>query len=79
MYETSGVLKPAVEAYLNAKRLSGREVALLKLYLWQWVNSPVWAPSGALEALRLRVAAIANGDDVDLAVAAAEELGMDPL
>jgi len=79
MYETSGVLKPAVQAYVKGKRLSAHEISLLKAYLWQWVQSPVWAPSGSLEGLRLRVAAITNQEDVHASIAVAVKLGMDPL
>ena len=51
----------------------------MRAYLWQWVKSPVWGPSGALEALRLRVAAIGSLQDIDDAIEAMVEIGMDPL
>jgi hypothetical protein len=79
MHETSGVLRPAVEAYLNGEPLSPSDVRILRAYLFQWVQSPVWAPSGILEALRLRVAAIADEGELRACVNAAVELGLDPL
>lgn len=78
-YETSGVLAPAIEAYLNGKPLTVRQIALIRAYLYQWVKSPVWGPSGVLEALRLRVAAIQTADDVRAVIRAGLEIGIDPL
>jgi hypothetical protein len=79
MHETSGVLRQPVAALLHGDPLSDHDIGLLRAYLWQWVKSPVWAPSGMLEALRLRVAAIRNQEDVRACVAAAVEMGMEPL
>ena len=78
-YETSGMLQPVVRMFINGARLLPADVKIMKAYLWQWVGSPVWAPSGTLEALRLRVAAIETQEDLDGCVWAAVELNMDPL
>ena len=79
MHEASGVLQPVVRAYLDEDELDAAQVGLMRAYLWQWVKSPVWGPSGALEALRLRVAAIGSLQDIDDAIEAMVEIGMDPL
>jgi len=79
MYESSGVLKPVVTKYLNGEALDAKEVKVFQAYLWQWYKSPVWEPSGMLEALRLRVAAIATRQDIDDIIEAGLEIGMDPL
>lgn len=79
MYETSGALAPVVTAYINGETLLPAQVKLMKAYLWQWVGSPAWGPSGALEALRLRIAAIQTHEDLAACVWDAVELGMDPL
>lgn len=79
MYETGGVLSYAVRAYLAGRALRLDQIDLMRAYLWQWVKSPVWAPSGVLEALRLRVAAIESEEDIRAAIEAAVALGMDPL
>jgi hypothetical protein len=42
MYETSGVLRPAVEAYLKHEPMMTQQIAALRAYLRQWINSPVW-------------------------------------
>jgi hypothetical protein len=79
MHETSGVLEPVIRRFLNEHQLRDDEIATMQAYLWQWVKSPAWAPSGMLEALRLRVASIRTMEDIDQALAGCEELGMDPL
>lgn len=79
MHEASGALEPVILAFLHDEELDEAQVKLMKAYLWQWVKSPVWAPSGPLEALRLRVAAIETYQDVAQAVHALTEEGMDPL
>lgn len=40
--ETSGVLRPAVEAYLAGDPLSDVEIAALRAYFRQWITSSVW-------------------------------------
>jgi hypothetical protein len=37
MNETSGVLRPAVEAYLNNEPMSEEEIAAMRAYLRQWI------------------------------------------
>ena len=49
MHESSGMLQPVVRAYLDEDELDSAQVGLMRAYLWQWVASPVWGPSGALE------------------------------
>jgi hypothetical protein len=77
--EASGVLEPVVRAYLAGDDLSLVQIQLMRAYLWQWVKSPVWGPSGALEALRLRVVAIQTHVEVEDAIETMIALGMDPL
>ena len=35
-------LRPAVSRYLNAAELSASDIEVLRLYVSQWVDSPVW-------------------------------------
>lgn len=79
MAESSGVLKPVVHELLHGGDLDANEIRLMKAYLWQWVSSPAWAPSGMLEALRLRVMMIQTTDDIHDAIRAAVNMEMDPL
>ena len=52
--ETSGVLRPAVKAYLNHEPMSGEQIAALRAYLRQWIAAP-WAPGSRIERLRAKV------------------------
>lgn len=87
MNETSGVLKPVVEAYLRNEPLTLRDVAIMRAYLRQWIMSPVWdmnprqtrADALGLSALRERLDTIASRDDIERWLAAALESGIDPL
>ena len=88
MLETSGELAAAVNRYLDRhinrvlrdpSGLEQRDIDLIKAYLWQWVNSPLWAPSGSLQALRMMVATIQTQNDISRAITAAIRLEMDPL
>jgi hypothetical protein len=83
MWETSGTLAAALKRYLTltleGPGLEAGEVACIQAYLRQWVGHPGWQPGGALEALRLRVAAISTAEDINEAIRAAVALGMDPL
>lgn len=86
MHEQSGRLAPAVERYF-AGELQFTDIAIIRSYLRQWINSPVWDENphqnadGAqqLAELRSRAAAIATRDDIDAWVQSATDMGMDPL
>jgi hypothetical protein len=41
-YETSGDLARAVERFLNNEPMTPVDIGLMRLYLMQWVDSPVW-------------------------------------
>ena len=77
--ESSGVLQPVVKKYLTGAQLDAAEIKTMRAYLFQWVMSPAWAPSGELEVLRLRAAAIETTHDVARTIHAAVNLGLDPL
>ena len=50
MNETSGVLRPAVEAYLRGGPLDDGQIAALRAYFRQWIAGP-WEGPG-IEKLR---------------------------
>ena len=87
MYEESGVLSAAVKAYLNGERLTARQVRLMRLYLKQWIDSPVWdenphAPAETrreLAELRGLADAIETERDVADWIERALDSGIDPL
>lgn len=86
--ETSGVLAAAIRSYLdNPDAMTVREIAYVRAYFQQWVDSPVWDLNPAhdeqsratLGALRIAARAIRNGAAIARWLRAAEEIGMDPL
>jgi hypothetical protein len=86
-HETGGRLRIAVENYLNHRLMTARDVALMREYLSQWIDSPVWElnPSqsarglAALSALRLRARRILTVQDIHRWIHDALAEGHDPL
>ena len=87
MAETSGVLRPAVEAYLDGGPLTAEHIASLRAYLRQWIMAEVWDgnPHAGGEE-RARLANLRAGiDDLTTRAAIARwlddatDIGLDPL
>jgi hypothetical protein len=87
-HETGGLLAPAMERFLLHKRAKPGDTDLIRAYLQQWIDSPVWQmnPAGsdyethrALTELRQSAHSIHTRDDVRRWVAEALDLGIDPL
>lgn len=78
MYETSGRLRPAVEAYLTGAEMTDEQIAAMRAYLRQWIAAPAWkgphipALRGAVDGLTT-VWAIRRWLDL------AQAIGADPL
>jgi hypothetical protein len=51
MYETSGLLRPAVRAYLKGKRMTAKDITAVRFYLTVWIYAPEFVGEG-VEALR---------------------------
>jgi hypothetical protein len=84
MNEASGVLRPAVEAYLQGHPMSRREIGAMQAYLRQWIMSPVWNenPHGGhaeLAGLRDLVNSLTTQAQISLWLHRAMDLGIDPL
>jgi hypothetical protein len=79
LYETSGVLQPAVEAYLHGRALTVQDIAALRAYLRQWIHAPVWAETPQLVQLRARINTIRGRQDLDKWLSDALDEGIDPL
>jgi len=77
-YETSGALRPAVEAYLAGAELSAAQIAVLRNYLRQWIMAPVWR-GDAVVALRESIELIETREAIDAWLAVAQGAGIDPL
>lgn len=79
-HETSGVLAPVVQAYLNGEKLNAFELRIMQNYVYQWVAHPTWKETnGRLQTLILKVAAIETQADLQQCIEAATLLGLDPL
>jgi hypothetical protein len=86
-YETGGELVPAIKHYLDGKALTVGEIALIRAYLMQWVNSSAWERNPfasrvdrlALSLLRMKVRRANTQELLTSCCRMAEELGMDAL
>lgn len=78
MYETSGVLRPAVEAYLTGQPMSEAQIAAMRAYLRQWIAAPTWR-GPYIAALRGSVDGLSTVWGIRRWLDLAEEIGIDPL
>jgi hypothetical protein len=83
MFETSGVLKPAIEAYLARDELTPAEIAAIRAYLRQWIDGPWHAAPGAearvLERLRRMVDELDTRQKINIWLTQALSIDIDPL
>lgn len=87
MHETSGVLRPAVEAYLAGGPLSDGQSATLRAYFRQWIMAPAWdrnphlgrEDAAWLAELRQQVDGLTSRAAIDNWLDAAVAGGLDPL
>ncbi len=75
MHETSGVLRPAVEAYLNGDELTVGHIAALRAYLRQWIAGPF----ADVEDLRRDIDNLTGRREIDNWLDRALARGIDPL
>lgn len=78
LYETSGVLRPVVLAYLRGEDLDTRQCAIMRAYLRQWASGD-WKGSAPVAALRLACDNLTTRAAIERWISAACALGMDPL
>lgn len=84
MNETGGKLVPAIERYLKGTPADADDVNLIRAYLRQWIDSPVWNDGDDqarddLSELRRKVREIRTRLDIDQWLEAANDLAIDPL
>lgn len=78
MNETTGVLRPAVEAFLAGGEMTAAQIAAMRAYLRQWAMAPGWRGDeipelrARLDGLTTRAALVAWVND-------ATEAGLDPI
>ena len=79
MYETTGVLRPVIEAYLLTDApLTVEQVAAMRAYLRQWIYDPAWVGPG-IHQLRCMVDGIHTRADITRWLDLAMDSGIDPL
>jgi hypothetical protein len=77
MHETTGRLRPAVEAYLFNRPMTGEQIAAMQAYLRQWMAGD-WIGE-AVAALRLGVDGITTQAALRAWLTEASRAGIDPL
>ncbi len=78
MEETTGTLAPAVEIYLRGERLAADQLALLQIYLRQYLERAVMADDADRPRLLGRVARVHNTLDLERLAEALAEAGVEP-
>jgi hypothetical protein len=87
LHETDGKLASAIKRYLNGEGLSVDDILLIRAYLRQWIDSPVWDQNPhmndngrrVLAEMRFLVKGLKNRADLDRWIGVAVDQGMDPL
>ena len=78
MHETSGVLRPAVEAYISGGAMTPEQIAAMRAYLRQWIAAPAWAGS-KVRFLRRAIDSLTSREAIRSWLTIANEAGIDPL
>lgn len=78
MHETSGVLRPAVEAYLAGSPMNDAQIAAMRAYLRQWIAMPHWY-GPAIPGLRATIDELTSRGAISMWLQTAEREGIDPL
>ena len=77
MNETSGVLRPAIAAYLAGEPMTGEDIAALRASLRQWIAGP-WKGSGITD-LRRRIDELTSREAIECWLDDALARDIDPL
>ena len=78
MDETTGVLRPAVEAYLFDRPMSDAQIAAMRAYLRQWIASPLWRGPD-IDRLRGMVDGLLDRPAIERWLDIAFDANLDPL
>lgn len=76
MHEVSGVLRPAVEAYLLELPMTDEHIAAMRAYLRQWIAAPVWV---GVDGLRAGIDGLVSRAAITAWLEQADEMDIDPL
>jgi hypothetical protein len=78
MNETSGQLRPVIEAYLTGQHMTARDFAIMRVYLRQWINDGDWK-GPLIDVLRTQVDEIRDRHGIERWLDRALDAGIDPL
>lgn len=79
MFETSGVLRPAISAYLNREPLDDEQIAAMRAYLRQWIEKGAWDGGPTVETLKRSVDGLTSRQAIHAWLEKALAVGIDPL
>jgi hypothetical protein len=85
MNETTGVLRPVIEAYLAGEPMNAMQIAVMRAYLRQWVYAPAWERyetdlgRAQLRDLRRRIDGLESEDAIADWLGDADAFGIDPI
>src|SRR3954463_11163910 len=71
-------LRAAIEAYIAGGEMTTFQIAAMRVYLRQWIASPLW-PGSEIEALRRDVDGLQTRAAIDAWLDRAEAMNIDPL
>lgn len=78
MQERTGVLRPAIEAFLHDQPMTQEQIAAMRAYLRQWINAPVWL-SQTVPFLRAAIDDLTSENAIRAWLFIANDEGIDPL
>lgn len=76
MNETSGVLRPVIEAYLNGRSMTPEQFHIMRVYLRQWMENGPWQ---GVEGLTARIDGLTDRKALSRWLNDALDVGIDPL
>jgi hypothetical protein len=78
MWERSGVLRPAIAAYVRGGPLSADQIGALRAYFRQWIEAPCWQGEAIVE-LRRSIDGLTSRQAIAKWLDLATDEGVDPL
>jgi hypothetical protein len=78
MHETSGVVRPAVTAYLKGNPMTAKDIAAMRAYLTVWIFAPEFVRDG-VGALRQTVEGLINRETIEDCLALARKEWISPI
>jgi hypothetical protein len=87
MYETSGLIRPALGSFLAGGEMSDEHITIMRAYFRQWIMATAWDenPHGGVEKrtwlqnMRNRIDSLTTREALQDWVSDATNAGMDPL